>query len=351
MEVTVEVVSQLVNGTIEGNPKVIITHPAKIEEGKTGSICFLANAKYEQYAYSTAASALLVSEDFKAKQPIAATLIRVKDVRKSITILLQQFSQHQKQQSKNNSNKSLASIATSSTVGEGTTIGAFAVIGEQATVGENCIIHEQVFIGKNVTVGNNVELFAGVKIMHDCFIGNNCVIHPNTVIGSDGFGFAPQADGSYEKVPQIGNVIIGNDVEIGANTVIDRATMGSTVIKDGVKLDNLIQIAHNVEIGNNTVIAAQTGIAGSAKIGNNCMLGGQVGIAGHIKIADGTKIQAQSGVGKTVRKTNTALYGSPAFDYGDFLRSHILFKNLPEMEKRFRVLERMMREISENQED
>lgn len=349
MEVTAQIISQLLNGKIEGNPNVVITHPAKIEEGKTGSICFLANSKYENHAYTTQASALLVSEDFEAKGVISATLIRVKDVRQSIGILLQQFSEHQK--SKPNDAKALANIAESATIGKGTNVAAFAVIGAAARIGENCIIHEQVFVGKNAVIGNNVELFTGVKIMHDCVIGDNCIIHPNTVIGSDGFGFLPQADGTFQKVPQIGNVVIGNNVEIGANTVIDRATMGSTVIKNGVKLDNLIQIAHNVEIDENTVIAAQAGIAGSAKIGKNCMIGGQVGIAGHLKIADGTKIQAQSGVGKNIKKENTAVYGSPAFGYNDYVRSHIVFKSLPRMEKRLQTLERKLREISENRED
>lgn len=343
MEVTAKVIAQLLNGEIEGNPEVILTHPAKIEEATTGSICFLADVKYEHYAYTTAASALLVSKDFRPQNPINTTLIRVNDVRQSVAILLQQFSQYQKTTPKDTQN--LAVIDQTATVGEGVNIGAFTVIRPKATIGNNCTFHEQVFIGDNVKIGNHVELFAGVKIMHDCVIGDNCVIHSNTVIGSDGFGFVPNADGVYQKVPQIGNVIIGNNVEIGANTVIDRATMGSTVIKDGVKLDNLIQIAHNVEIGENTVIAAQTGIAGSAKIGKNCMLGGQVGVAGHLMIADGTKIQAQSGIAKSIKKTNTAVYGSPAFDYGDYVRSHILFKNLPRTEQRIRALEQLVKEL------
>ena len=353
MKVTAQAISQILNGELEGNPNVIITHPAKIEEGSEGSICFLANPKYENYAYTTKASALLVSKDFEVQKPISATLIRVDDVRQSVAVLLQQFSQYQKQTPKS------ASITTNITsgvdenaiIGKDTTIGLFTIVRAGATIGNNCTLHEQVFVGENVKIGNNVELFTGVKIMHNCVIGDNCVIYPNTVIGSDGFGYAPQKDGSFQKVPQIGNVVVGNNVEIGANTVIDRATMGSTVIKDGVKLDNLIQIAHNVEVAENTVIAAQAGIAGSVKIGKNCMIGGQVGVAGHLSIADETKIQAQSGIAGSIKKTNTAVYGSPAFNYNEYVRSHIVFRSLPRMEKRLRALERMVREMSENDED
>jgi UDP-3-O-[3-hydroxymyristoyl] glucosamine N-acyltransferase len=346
MKVTAKAIAQLLNGEIQGNPDVILTHPAKIEEATIGSICFLADAKYEHYAYTTAASALLVSKEFQVERPITATLIRVSNVRQSVAILLQEFSQYQKTTPKDTQN--LAVIDESATIGEGVNVGAFTVIRPKATIGNNCTFHEQVFIGDNVKIGNNVELYAGVKIMNDCVVGDNCVFHANAVIGSDGFGFVPNEEGIYQKIPQIGNVVIGNDVEIGANTVVDRATMGSTVIRDGVKLDNLIQIAHNVEIDKNTVIAAQTGIAGSAKIGKNCMIGGQVGIAGHLTIADGTRIQAQSGIGKNIKKTNTAVYGTPAFDYGDFVRSHILFKNLPRTEQRIRELEQLVKQLLEN---
>jgi UDP-3-O-[3-hydroxymyristoyl] glucosamine N-acyltransferase len=346
MKVTAKAIAQLLNGEIQGNPDVILTHPAKIEEATIGSICFLADAKYEHYAYTTAASALLVSKEFQVEIPITATLIRVSNVRQSVAILLQEFSQYQKTTPKDTQN--LAVIDESATIGEGVNVGAFTVIRPKATIGNNCTFHEQVFIGDNVKIGNNVELYAGVKIMNDCVVGDNCVFHANAVIGSDGFGFVPNEEGIYQKIPQIGNVVIGNDVEIGANTVVDRATMGSTVIRDGVKLDNLIQIAHNVEIDKNTVIAAQTGIAGSAKIGKNCMIGGQVGIAGHLTIADGTRIQAQSGIGKNIKKTNTAVYGTPAFDYGDFVRSHILFKNLPRTEQRIRELEQLVKQLLEN---
>jgi UDP-3-O-[3-hydroxymyristoyl] glucosamine N-acyltransferase len=340
MEVTAKAISQILNGTIEGDPNVRITHPAKIEAASSGAICFLSNPKYEAFAYDTKASAILVSEDFAPQRPIPATLIRVKDVRMAITMLLQQFGQQPEVVAP--TSEVMTFVSPDAKVGSSTTIGAFTVIRAGAVVGEGCQLHEQVFIGDKVRVGNNCTIYPGVKIMFDCVIGDNCVLHANVVIGSDGFGFLPQADGSYKKVPQIGNVVIGNDVEIGANTVIDRATMGSTVIKDGVKLDNLIQIAHNVEIDENTAIAAQTGIAGSAKIGKSCMIGGQVGIAGHIKIADGTRIQAQSGVGTNITTPNTALYGSPAFGYHNFLRSQVLFKKLPLMEKRLQALEKML---------
>lgn len=351
MKVTAQAICQVLNGEIEGNPEVIITHPSKIEEGTEGSICFLANPKYENYAYSTKASVLLVSKDFEAQQPISATLIRVDDVRQSVAILLQQFSQYQKSTPKQQTTNTTSGVDEKATIGENTTVGLFTIVRAGATIGNNCTLHEQVFVGENVKIGNNVELFTGVKIMHNCVIGDNCVIHPNTVIGSDGFGYAPQKDGSFQKVPQIGNVVIGDDVEIGANTVIDRATMGSTVIKNGVKLDNLIQIAHNVEIDENTAIAAQAGVAGSVKIGKNCMIGGQVGIAGHLTVADRTKIQAQSGIAGSIKKSDTAVYGSPAFNYNEYVRSHIVFRSLPRMEKRLRALERMVRELSENDED
>ena len=350
MKYTAQAICQILNGTIEGNPDVPVTHPAKIEEGKTGAICFLANPKYENYAYTTEASVLLVDKSFEAQQPIAATLIRVDDVRQSVAILLQKFSQFQKQKPKTSTQNEIVSTGIDSTasIGQNTTIGLFSIVRAGAVIGNNCTLHEQVFVGDNVKIGNNVELYTGVKIMHDCVIGDDCVIYPNTVIGSDGFGYAPQEDGTFQKVPQIGNVVIGNKVEIGANTVIDRATMGSTVIKDGVKLDNLIQIAHNVEIDENTVIAAQTGVAGSVKIGKSCMIGGQVGIAGHLSVADKTKIQAQSGIAGSIKTPDTALYGSPAFNYNEYVRSHIVFRSLPRMEKRLRTLERMIRELSED---
>lgn len=327
----------ILQGKVEGNPEVSVNRPSKIEEAEAGSIAFLGNLKYEHYAYTTKASILLVSNDFAPSQPIEATLIRVADVYASVAILLEKFGQAQQPTQIEISSK--ASIHSKATIGAQSAIGDFSMIEENATIGSNSIIYGQVFIGKNAKIGNNVVLYPGVKIYQDCEIGDNCILHSNVVIGSDGFGFAPNADGTFKKVPQIGNVIIENDVEIGSNTTIDRATMGSTIIRSGVKLDNLIQIAHNVEIGKNTVVAAQAGIAGSTKIGENCMIGGQVGIVGHIKIADGTKIQAQSGVAASITEPKTAVYGSPAIGYSQFLRAFAVFKQLPEVLKRIQNLE------------
>ena len=344
MQVSAAIISEMLNGTIEGNPEVLINKPSKIEEGEPGSISFLANPKYEQYAYSTKASVLLVGKDFKAKQAIEPTLIRVDDVYGSITLLLEQFGS---EAGLANGIDDFAKVDESAQVGS-SSIGAFSVIEKGVKIGNNSKIFSQVYIGENVTIGDNVTLYPGVRIYKECVLGNNITVHSNTVIGSDGFGFAPQADGSLKKVSQIGNVIIEDNVDIGANAVIDRATMGSTVIKQGVKLDNLIQVAHNVVVGENTVLAAQAGIAGSTKIGKGCMIGGQVGIVGHIEVSDGTKIQAQSGVSRSVKKPNTAIYGSPAIAYNDFLRSQILFQKLPALQKQMLEMEQKIQELTKN---
>lgn len=333
-------IAQLVGGIIEGNPDVLINKPAKIEEADGNSITFLSNPKYEKYVYQSDAGAILVSNEFVPTSPIAATLIRVNDVYATVAFLLDFFGKITSPTS-NSSISKVCSIAESAKIGENCSIGDFTVVSQNAMIGDDSKISPQVFIGQNVIIGKNCVIQAGVKIYHDCVIGDNCILHANIVIGSDGFGFAPQADGTYKKVAQIGNVVIGNDVEIGANTTIDRATMGSTLISNGVKLDNLIQIAHNVEIGENTVIASQTGVAGSTKIGKNCMIGGQVGFAGHIQIADGTKIQAQSGIASTIKEPNTALFGSPAIAYSDFIRSFTVFKKLPDLSKRLDKLEKL----------
>ncbi len=344
MQITAKALAQLLNATIEGNPDVIITHPARIEEGDEGGISFLANDKYESYVYTTNVSAILVSKDFVPKKPIKATLIRVENVRMSVTFLLEQF--NKLQQKKPTGIHELAFIHPTAKLGDNVEVGAFSYIGENVVLGNNVKLREQVFVGDNVRIGTDVTCLAGVKIFHDCVIGDHCFFHAHAIVGSDGFGFAPQKDGTFKKVPQLGNVVIGNHVDVGANTVIDRATMGSTVIKDGVKLDNLIQIAHNVEIGENTVIAAQAGIAGSTKVGKNCMIGGQVGIVGHIVIADGSKIQAQSGIAGSLKKPDKAWYGSPAIDYMNYQRSHIIFKQLPQLEKRVRMLEKQLKAFS-----
>lgn len=330
MQISAKELSQALNGTIEGNPNVMVSRPSKIEEATEDSICFFANPKYEHYVYTTKAAIILVSEDFVPSQPISATLIRVEDVYKSVSFLLENFAQKDDNKGEISSQ---AAIHPSVKIGDNVTIGPFVVVEEGVEIGDNTSLQAQVFVGKNAKIGENCTFFSGVKIYHDCKIGNNCILHANVVIGGDGFGFAPEADGTFKKVAQIGNVILEDQVEVGANSTIDRATMGSTIIRQGVKLDNLIMIAHNVEIGKNTVIAAQTGVAGSTKIGENCMIGGQVGFVGHIVVANGVKIQAQSGVARSVKKENTSLYGSPAIDYANYLRSYAVFKNLPDLSK------------------
>jgi UDP-3-O-[3-hydroxymyristoyl] glucosamine N-acyltransferase len=343
MQITAQQICAMLGGTLEGNPDVIIRKPSKIEESEPDSICFLGNAKYTDYIYTTRAAAVLVSQDFAATQPITTTLIRVADVYTSVSFLLEKFGSLQA-----NAQPAIihpqALIAEGVTLGANVAIGAFAMIETGAVIGDNCVIQPQVFIGSNANIGQNVTIGVGAKIYNDCVIGNNCTLHANVVIGADGFGFAPQPDGTFKKVPQIGNVVVGDNVEIGANTCIDRATMGSTRIGNGVKLDNLIQIAHNVEIGENTVIAAQTGVAGSTKIGKNCMIGGQVGFGGHLVVADGTQIQGQSGIVRPIKTPNTAVSGTPAFDYVKERRASAHFRQLPELEQRVRDLEKHLKQ-------
>lgn len=342
MTVTAKELSKLLNGKLEGDPDVVVYKPAKIEEGESGAISFIANPKYIHYAYTTDASVLLVSKDLKLDKPIRPTLIRVDDVYSCVTLLLEQFGNNHHNDS-GVDNRS--TVHPEAIVNESAFVGAFTFVSKGARIGKNTIIHPQVFIGENVVIGDHVTLYPGVKIYHDCVIGDHVAIHSNTVIGSDGFGFVPQKDGTYKKVPHLGNVIIQNNVEIGSNCVIDRATMGSTIIEEGVKLDNLIQIAHNVEIGSNTVIAAQAGIAGSTKIGKRCMIGGQAGFVGHITVADGTRVQAQSGVARAITKPGSAWYGSPAFEYNSFLRSQVIFQKLPDLVSRINELEKMIKDL------
>lgn len=342
MQLTAETISQMLNGTVEGDPKATVSRPSKIEEGEVGSISFLANPKYESYIYDTKASVVLVGQDFQPKTTVPCTLIRVSNVYASIASLLEWY-----QNGRNNYLNGIseqAEIHPSATIGEGSQIGSLTFIAPNAVIGLNCKIHPQVFIGKGVKIGNNVTLYPGVRIYADCEIGDHCMIHANAVIGADGFGFAPKEDGSYQKIAQIGNVVLESEVEVGANTTIDRATMGSTIIRKGVKIDNLVQIAHNVEIGAYTVIAAQAGIAGSTKIGKHCMIGGQVGFSGHLKIADGTKIQAQSGIASSIKKEGTALFGSPAIPYNQFIKSYAVFKKLPDLYKKIHQLEQKLEE-------
>jgi len=315
----------------------------KIEEAKQGQLAFLANPKYEDYLYSTQASVIIINDSLQLKQAVAPTLIRVPDAYTAFATLLSKYQEMMTQQLGGIQQPSY--ISKTASHGENVFIGAFTYLGENVRVGNNTKIFPQVFLGDNVSVGNDTIIHPGVKIYKDCVIGNNVTIHAGVVIGSDGFGFAPQADGSFKKVPQIGNVVIEDDVEIGANTTIDRATIGSTIIRAGVKLDNLIQIAHNVEIGSNSVIAAQAGVSGSTKLGKAVMVGGQAGIVGHLQIGDGAKINAQSGVSKSI-EAGKAVTGSPAHDYTATLRSQALSRNLPELEKRVKELEALVKQLT-----
>jgi UDP-3-O-[3-hydroxymyristoyl] glucosamine N-acyltransferase len=337
-------VALMIQGKVEGDATVEVTQFGKIEEAKQGEISFLANPKYEEFLYSTKASVIIINDSQVLKEKIAATIIRVPDAYAAFATLLTKYQELKAANMVGIQTPSF--IAPSAKLGAQHFVGAFAVISENVQLGENVKLYPNVFIGENVQIGNNVTLYPGVVIYHDCVIGNNVTIHAGSIIGSDGFGFAPKADGSFQKVPQLGNVIIEDDVEIGSNTTIDRATIGSTIIRKGVKLDNLIQVAHNAEVGNNTVIAAQTGISGSTKIGKNVMVGGQVGFAGHISVADGTKLAAQSGVTKTIKTPNQTLTGHPAADHTTALRSQVYVKNLPDLEKRVKELEILVQQLS-----
>jgi UDP-3-O-[3-hydroxymyristoyl] glucosamine N-acyltransferase len=341
MEFTAQQISDILGGVIEGNASAKVSGLCKIEEGKSGCMSFLANPKYAQYIYSTDASVVIVNKSFVAENPISATLIRVEDAYQSFAKLLQMYNQIQRDKK---GIEPHSFISPSAKIGKEVYIGAFAYIGNDAEIGDHVKIYPQAYVGENVVIRNNTTLFSGAKVYSDCVIGANCTIHADTVIGADGFGFAP-GTGEYNKVAQIGNVVIEDDVEIGANTSIDRATLGSTIIRKGVKLDNLIQVAHNVEIGENTVIAAQTGIAGSTKIGKNCMIGGQVGIVGHISIADGVKIAAQSGIGSSLTTPGEIVQGSPAFNINDYKRTYVLFRKLPELEKKIIELEKIISDL------
>jgi UDP-3-O-[3-hydroxymyristoyl] glucosamine N-acyltransferase len=343
MQFTAAQISILLNGKIEGNADATVSSFGKIEEAQDGQLTFFANPKYEDFLYSTAATIAIINESYELRQPVKPTLIRVADAYSAFAQLLSKYQEMATQQMKGIQQPSF--IAESAKLGTDVFVGAFSYIGDAVSVGANTKIFPGSFIGDNVTIGEGCILHPGVKIYHDCVLGNNVVIHAGTVVGGDGFGFAPQADGSFKKVPQIGNVLIEDNVEVGANTTIDRATMGSTVIRAGAKLDNLIQIAHNVEIGNSTVIAAQAGVSGSTKIGANVMIGGQAGLVGHIQIADGSRINAQSGVSKSLKEPFSSVTGSPAADYTSALRSQAVFRNLPELEKRIHELEKIVRQL------
>lgn len=327
MKFTAAQIAGILEGEVVGNPEAEVFKLSKIEEGTEGSLTFLANPKYTNYIYSTQATVTIVNNTFEPEQEITTTLIKVEDAYKSFSKLLEYYNQVKLMKS---GIEQPSVISDGVTYGSDLYLGSFCYIGKNVTIGNNVKIYPNSFIGDNVTIGDDCVFFAGVRIYSETVIGNRCTIHSGTIIGSDGFGFAPQEDGTYAKVPQIGNVIIEDDVEIGACTTVDRATLGSTIIRKGVKLDNHIQVAHNVEIGENTVIAAQTGIAGTTKIGKNCLIGGQVGFAGHLVIGDGVKIQAQSGIGKNL-EAGEVVQGSPAFNYGDFAKSFVHFRNLPKI--------------------
>jgi len=342
MNFTASQIALLVNGKIEGDANASVNSFGKIEEAKAGQLAFLANPKYEDHLYSTQASVIIISESLQLKESVGSTLIRVPDAYTAFATLLSKYQEMMTQQMLGIQQPSY--IAKTASCGENIFVGAFAYLGENVTIGNNTKIFPGVFVGDDVKIGNGSIIHPGVKIYKECVIGDRVTIHAGTVIGSDGFGFAPQADGSFKKVPQIGNVIVENDVEIGANTTIDRATIGSTIIKAGAKLDNLIQVAHNVEVGNSTVIAAQAGISGSTKIGKGAMIGGQAGVVGHVQIGDGAKINAQSGVSKSIG-AGKAVTGSPAYDYTAALRSQAISRNLPELEKRVKELEALVKEL------
>ena len=337
MEFTISQIAEMLNGEVIGNPNVYINQLTKIEEGRENSLSFLSNPKYTEYLYKTKSSAVIVNKDFVPHQQLNTTLIKVKDAYASFAQLLRIVEDFQKTRE---GTEQPCFIDETAEVGKNIYIGAFAYIGKNVRIGDNVNIYPHCFIGDNVTIKNNSTLYSGVKIYHNCYIEKNITIHSGSVIGSDGFGFAPNTDKAYDKIPQIGNVIIKEGVEIGANTCIDRATMGSTIIHKGVKLDNMIQVAHNVEIGENTVIASHTAIAGSSKVGKNCMIGGQVAIAGHLTIANNVKIAGKTGIAKSVTKDGEVLQGPLAFNLKDFQRSYIFFRQLPMLAKRIEKLEK-----------
>ena len=327
MEFSAQMIAGFIGGTVVGDPEAMVNNFAKIEEGKPGCISFLANEKYEHYLYETESSVVLVNDNFEPKREVKATLVKVPDAREAVAKLLQVY---ESMKPKRKGISELAFIDPTAKVGKDCYIGPFVAIAEGVEVGDGCVLHPHVTIGRNAKVGDNTEIYSNAVIYHDCKVGNRCILHAGCVIGADGFGFQPTENG-YEKIPQIGIAIIEDDVEIGANTCIDRAVMGATIVHSGVKLDNLVQIAHNDEIGSHTVMSAQVGIAGSTKVGEWCMFGGQVGIAGHATIANRTQAGAQAGIPNSVKKEGTALQGSPAIDFKNFWRSSVVFKNLPEL--------------------
>jgi len=344
MNFTAAIIADFLKGKVDGDPHATVSDVSKIEEGKAGTLSFLANPKYEKYIYETQSTIVIVNEDFSPQRQINPTLVRVKNAYEAFAELLRLYEQSKPKKS---GISKLASVAESAILGENLYIGEFTVIQENTIIGNEVQIFPQVYIGDNVKIGEGTLIHPGVKIYEGTEIGSHCVIHSGAVIGGDGFGFAPSQENNYQKVPQVGKVIIEDHEEIGANTTIDRATMGATIIRKGVKLDNLIMIAHNVEVGENTVMAAQTGVSGSTKIGKNCMFGGQVGLIGHITIADGVKIAAQSGIPKSIKEDNAVVQGAPAFEFGHYQRSYVLFKNLPSLKKQMDHLERKVSDLTQ----
>lgn len=342
MEFTAQQIAEYLGGEVQGDTSVLVSDFSKIEDGRPGTLSFLSNPKYSQYIYESKASIVLVNMDFVAEKPIHSTLIRVKDAYGSLAKLMTLVNSSK-------SNKSgistLASIATSAQIGENCYIAPFVYIADNVTIGNNCYISSNCNIEDGVKIANDTKLFSGVTVYNDCVIGSHCTLHSGCVIGSDGFGFASNTDGTYNKIPQMGNVVIEDHVEIGSNSIVDRATLGSTIIRKGVKIDNLVQIAHNVEVGENTVIAAQTGISGSTKLGKHCILAGQVGVAGHLQIADGTIFGAQSGVPNSIKTPNQTLQGYPAVPIMTFHKAAIVHKNLPELQKMIFAMQKRIEEL------
>jgi UDP-3-O-[3-hydroxymyristoyl] glucosamine N-acyltransferase len=348
MQFSAQELAAILGADLEGNPDVKVSQPGKIEEGGPGTITFLANPRYEPFIYTTTASVVVVDRDFLAKGPVLATLLRVDKVYESFSRLLAFYDQAV--QARPQGISPHAVIDATAHLADSVAVGRFSTIERGAQIGDNVVIFDHVYIGAQVRIGAGTVVFPGVRIMHQCEIGEHCVLHPNVVIGSDGFGFTPNAEGVYQKVPQVGKVVLENYVDIGANSAVDRATIGVTRIGEGVKLDNLVQIGHNVDIGSHTVIAAQTGIAGSTKIGRYCRIGGQVGFVGHVSIADGTQIQAQSGIASAIEAPNQAWFGSPAMPYRDFIRSHAVFKKLPELYRQLHRLEQELNQLRKRDE-
>lgn len=342
MEFSAQQIAEYLKGTVVGDPNVKVSNLSKIEEGQPGTLTFLSNPKYTEFIYTTKASVVLVNSDFVPEKEIEATLIKVANSYMALAGLL---SLVDSMNPKRKGISPLAFISEKATVGADAYIGEYAVIEEGAQIGDGAYFYPQVFVGANVKIGKNVTLYPGVKIYKECVIGDNCTVHAGTVIGADGFGFAPSADGSYSKIPQIGNVILEDNVEVGANATIDRATMGSTILRKGVKIDNLVQVAHNVEVGENTVMAAQSGVAGSTKIGKHCMFGGQVGAAGHLHIADGSMFGAQTGISGNIKTPNQAYQGTPHMSAGDFRRASISLKQLPDLRLKIFEMEKQLNEL------